>query len=430
MTLYRYAGLKNVHQPGFQVDEAVRRLQKLAYAEERLMLLQAAHLVTVPEWDIKLLLGRLQYEDSQHADQFKQRLTELRVSKNKAFGREDDHLKRVFDEAMYSADTAELLAALTWVFKPAIIEAFRRYMEQTNSLADQPGARLIKLALLEEEEHLALLEAAYRAVIKQNPNRQAAAETWAETLAAMLAAVGGIDGTDRPDTTRLQPIRATEPYKIPRKLGRDDTFRRIWDFLHVDNQQVDERLAQMIATRLSEITAAEGLGFVLWETRDQPWPFYTDISRHLWDEIRHTLFGEVATEDVLGDRAAMPMRTFDEASILEMTPLEMYAMLGLGVEASMMKYPPGKREEYEFCRDVARYPLMATFQDFDWADEVLHVNIARRQLKEWFGGSQAELMGLAQKGLDHRASFRHRQPPERLPSVAHKLSKLQENDGR
>ncbi|MCG3210389.1 MAG: hypothetical protein FOGNACKC_04020 [Anaerolineae bacterium] len=425
MTSFRYAGLQNVHQPGFQVEEAVRRLQKLAYAEERLLLLQAAHLVIVPEWDIKLLLGRTQYEDAEHADQLKQRLTELRISKNKAMRGQDEALSLVFDEAMYSANTVELLAALTQVFKPALLQAYREYMAQTNALADQPTVRLLKLALVEEEEHLTLLQAAFEYALRRQPDLQPAAEAWAGTLAALLSAAGGIDGCDRPDPAALRPVRAAEPYVIPRRLGRDDTFTRIWDFLHVDNMRVDERLAQMIATRLSEITAAEGLGYVLWETKDQPWPFYIDLSRHLWDEIRHTIFGEVATEDVFGDRAAMPMRTFDEASILEMTPLEMYAMLGLGVEASMMKYPPGKREEYEFCRDSARYPLMATFQDFDWADEVLHVNIARRQLKEWFSGSQDELMALAQAGLDHRAGFRHRQPPQPLPSVGHKLSEMQ-----
>jgi hypothetical protein len=426
MTSYRYAGISNPHQPGFQVDEAVRRLQKLAYAEERLLLLQAAHLVTVPEWDIKLLLGRTQYEDSQHADQLKQRLIELRVSKNKALRGEDDQLKLVFDEAMFAANTAELLASLVLVFKPALIEACRSYIAQTNNLADHPTVRLLKPILVEEEETLRLLQAAYNDVLRRDPQQQGQAECRAGTLAALLNAAGGIDGTEPDDPAALKPVRATEPYVIPRRLGRDDTFTRIWDFLHVDNMQVDERLAQMIATRLSEITAAEGLGYVLWETKDQPWPFYTDISRHLWDEIRHTLFGEVVTEDVFADRAAMPMRTFDEASILAMTPLEMYAMLGLGVEASMMKYPPGKREEYEFCRDSARYPLMATFQDFDWADEVLHVNIARRQLKEWFEGDQTELMDLAQRGLDHRAGFRHRQPAEKLPSVADKLAQLQD----
>jgi hypothetical protein len=100
-----------------------------------------------------------------------------------------------------------------------------------------------------------------------------------------------------------------------------------------------------------------------------------------------------------------------------MTPLQQYAALGLGIEAAMMKYPPGKREEYEFCRDVAQHPLMTTFQDFDWADEVLHVNIARRQLKDWFRGSQQELIALAQQGVELRSQVRKMHPPSPLPDM-------------
>jgi hypothetical protein len=419
--IYRYAGLQNVNQVGLSVSESASRLHRLAYAEERLMLLQAAHTVTCPEWDIKILLGRLQYEDSQHADGLKNRLVELRVSKTKAYKSPDEALALVFDEAMYSAGTVELLAALAKVFKPALLRAYRAYLAETNGLADQPSVRLLKTIVAEEEEALTLLEAAYQDMVN-TPEKEAEAAAWAKSLTDLLQQVGGLDGTGPARPELPHPVRAVNPYAIPRQLARDDTFDQIWDFLHVENQNVAERLSQMIATRLAEITASEGLAYVLWETKDQPWSFYTDISRHLWDEIRHTLFGEVATEDIFQERSAMPLRRFDAESVIQMTPLEIYAMLGIGVEAAMMKYPPGKREEFEFCRDTARYPLMVTFQDFDWADEVLHVNIARRQLKEWFAGSQDELIDLAQKGVDLRNRVRHERPPVALPDLRQKLN--------
>jgi hypothetical protein len=100
-----------------------------------------------------------------------------------------------------------------------------------------------------------------------------------------------------------------------------------------------------------------------------------------------------------------------------MTPLELYAMLGIGVEAALMKYPPGKRAEYEFCRDLARHPLMTTLQDFDWADEVEHVHIARKQLKEWFAGDADELAELAEKGMQFRARTRQLHPPSPMPDL-------------
>lgn len=419
--LYQYAGLPNVKQPGLGVDECTARLQVLAYAEERLMRLQAAHIVTVPEWDIKGLLGRLQYEAGQHADQLRNRLPELRVSKKKACEAPETPLKVVFDEAMVAASTVELLASLVLVFKPALLQAYRAYLAATNHLADYPSVRLLKMIVAEEEEEtLPLLEAAYRDVVN-TPEKEAEAAVWANSLRDMLTAAGGIDGTGPANVTTLQPVRAVMPYTIPRKMSRDESFRQIWDFVHVENERAAERFAQMLATRLSEITAAEGLAFVLCEVEGQPWPFYVDISRHLWDEVRHTFFGEAASEQIFGDRAVMPIRNFDLTYVLKMTPLEQYAALGLGIEAAMMKYPPGKREEYEFCRDVVQHALMATFQDFDWADEVLHVNIARRQLKDWFRGSQQELIALAQQGVELRSQVRKMHPASPLPDMSHVL---------
>ncbi|MEM7344379.1 MAG: hypothetical protein AAF485_09040 [Chloroflexota bacterium] len=429
MKSYQYAGLRNVQQPGFSVDECVARLQALAYAEERLMRLQATNIVTRPEWDLKILLGRLQYEDALHADQLKARLPELRISRKKAYHPpETTPLEIAFNEALFATSTIECLASLAKVFKPAMLQAYRTYLAETNGLADYPTVRLLKTVVAEEEEACELLELAYQEAV-DTPEKQAEADAWINHLTQLLDAAGGVDGTGPVDATKLHVTRATTHYTIPKEAQRDDTYQRIWDFVHVENQRISERFAQMVATRLSEITAAEGLVFVLCEVEDQPWGFYVDISRHLWDEVRHTLFGEVATEAIFDDRAAMPIRDFDMTYIFQMTPLEQYAGLGIGIEAAMMKYPPGKREEYEFCRDVAQHPLMTTFQDFDWADEVLHVNIARRQLKDWFEGSQAELIALAKKEVALRAEIRHHHPPSPLPDISHAIGDPEEMSG-
>ncbi|MDX1524182.1 MAG: hypothetical protein R3264_21305 [Anaerolineae bacterium] len=419
MSRYQYAGIPNVNRPGLSVEACAARLQSLAYAEERLMRLQATHIVTRPEWDLKVLLGRLQYEDATHADQLRRRLPELRVAKKKALQPPaDSPLSLVFDEALFAETTVELLAGLVTVFKPALLAAYQSYLAATNPLADYPTVRLLKPIIAEEQETLAILQAAYADLV-DTPAKVAAAGAWAGHLQTLLTAAGGLDGSGPVDPDRLRPTRATRPFVIPRQAVRDDTYRRLWDFVHVDTDRPAERFAQMVATRLSEITAAEGLVFVLCEVEDQPWDFYVDIARHLWDEVRHTLFGEAATEQIFGDRAAMPIRDFDMTYIFQMTPLEQYAGLGIGIEAAMMKYPPGKREEYEFCRDVAQHALMTTFQDFDWADEVLHVNIARRQLKEWFPGSTAELVELAQKEVALRSEIRRQHPPSPLPDMSH-----------
>ena len=413
---YQFAGLQRAKEPGLSVEECARRIHRLSYVEERLMFLQAAHIVTTPQRDLKGLLSRLQYEDGLHSDLLKNRLTELRVSKAKSNSVPDDGLKVVLDEAMYSDGSVELLAALAKVFKPALLQAYRNYIRQTNGLADYESVRLMRNIIAEAKETLGLLEAAYEDVVKTTEDEELA-KNWAGMLEGMLKAVGGIAGVGETGAGNVRPVRSGGPFKVARRPERDSSFSSVWDVVHVDEDRVPERLAQMIATRLGEITIAEALAIVLLEVEEQPWPFYVAISRHMWDEMRHSLFGEAAAEQVYGDRSTLPLRDFEIEYLFEMTPLALYAMLGIGVEAALMKYPPGKRAEYEFCRDTARHPLMTTLQDFDWADEIEHVRIARRQLKNWFPGDSDELAALAEKGMQLRARTRQLHPPSPMPGL-------------
>lgn len=416
---YQFAGLERAKEPGLSVEACARRIHRLAYVEERLMFLQAAHIVTTPQRDLKGLLSRLQYEDGLHSNSLKDRLTELRVSRSKCQGVPDGRLKVVLDEAMHSDGSVELLAALAKVFKPALLEAYRDYVRQTNGLADYESVRLMRTIIAEEEQALGLLETAYGDVVR-SAEGEALAEAWAGTLQRMLKEAGGIHGGAEAAAGGVQAVRSGDRYRVARRPARDDTFPSVWDFVHVDDDRTPERLAQMIATRLGEITIAEALAIVLLEVEGQPWAFYVAISRHMWDEMRHSLFGEAAAEQVYGDRAALPLRDFEIEYLFEMSPLELYAMLGIGVEAALMKYPPGKRAEYEFCRDQARHPLMTTLQDFDWADEVEHVQIARQQLKEWFPGSSEELIELSEKGMQFRARTRQLHPPSPMFNLPHR----------
>ena len=170
---YQYAGLGRAKDPGLSVEECAQRIHRLAYVEERLMFLQAVHIVTTPQRDLKALLSRLQYEDGLHADRLKTRLTELRVSSGRSQRAPDERLKVVLAEAMFSTGGVELLAALVKVFKPALLNVYRNYVRQTNGLADYESVRLMRHIIAEEEEGLRLLEAAYQDMVNSAEKRGA-----------------------------------------------------------------------------------------------------------------------------------------------------------------------------------------------------------------------------------------------------------------
>jgi len=419
---YPYAGLEQVHAPGLSVAEAAERLCRFAYVEQRLMRLFASRIVTIPERDVKVLLGRLQYEASLHASNLRARVLELRTAKGKLERVPDDALEWFFDEAEELPETYPFLAVITKLIKPALRNAYQSYLQETNGVADYSSVRFMRQHLLDEEEHLRLLGFALDDLAPAaTPEALEVATKLEETLASYLAAAGSIDGTQpridlqsppRPAETR----RAKKPYHIPRELMRDETLPRVWDFVKPPLEATEAHLNYMMSIRLSEVNVAEGLAIVLCEQPDMPWSFYADISRHCWDEMRHSIFGEVAIEATYGDRASLALRDYEAIYALEAPPLEQYTVLGLEVEGQNMRYPPGKRQEWEFARDMARHPLMTTLQDFDWADEVLHVNIARRQLDTWFEGGLGAIRDFAKAGRANRTAVKGRQAPTPLPS--------------
>ena len=95
-------------------------------------------------------------------------------------------------------------------------------------------------------------------------------------------------------------------------------------------EDVSDYFAYMLGIRFSEINVAEGLAVVLCETKEMPWEFYWDISRHLWDEVRHSMMGEAAIEATLRATNAIPMREYESVYCMEAPALEQYAYFRSG----------------------------------------------------------------------------------------------------
>jgi hypothetical protein len=69
------------------------------------------------------------------------------------------------------------------------------------------------------------------------------------------------------------------------------------------------------------------------------------------------------------------------------TPREAHLMLWK-IEQDLMAADTGKKHEVEIARAHGD-PLLTTFQDFDWADEVLHARTGRRSVVAEFASREA-----------------------------------------
>jgi hypothetical protein len=403
----RFAGLGDVKRPGLSVAAATERLLCLAYVEKRLMFLCAAKMISVPERDLKLILGRLQHLAAGRCHSLRSRLREMRTAKVRIDGVVNEALAIFLDEASYGDESSEAARIACWIHRE-LLAAYEDYLVTTNPLADAPTCELIETFLLRLRDTVAGLHSYLEQL--GIPERE---RDLPSRLRKFADTAGGIDGS-KPRGEPAPREKSVEPFAVSRRPGRDAGLPRVWDYVKPSMEEVSDYFAYMLGIRFSEINVAEGLAVVLCETKNMPWEFYWDISRHLWDEVRHSMMGEAAIEATFGTVTAIPMREYESVYCMEAPALEQYATLGLEIEGAQMKYPIGKRGEWEFCRDAVKHPLMTTFQDFDWADEVLHVGIAKRQLSEWFRNGAGELNALADEGKQNRSKVKEREAPVRI----------------
>jgi hypothetical protein len=381
-------GYADAAHGGLGVDENVRRLLRFQWIEQRLALAAVAHIPGTPEWEVKGGLSLHQWLDTEHADAIGRRITELRHPAPRMDQAPDAPLDAFLAELLEARDTVELLSGLYGVAHPALLEAYRRHLEESNPLVDHVTCRILRGIVGEEAEMVAWGAAAAAALARADDDGRRALE-WQEHLRAYLAAAGGIAGPCAVGETgaSLPPARAAGPFRPRLEPRRDARFRGAHNFnfpphlvYAAGHVPADERNLALLCKRLLEMDVPEMIASILVERPDRPWEFRRDFSRQLWDEARHSMMGEVALEARGVDWTSIPLNVgFSLRLNTRADPLERQLVL-FAIEQGLMPRETGKRFEYETAR-AAGDALSVLFHDYDWADEVLHTQIGRRWIR-------------------------------------------------
>ena len=295
------------------------------------------------------------------------------------------------DEAIRAENTVELLAGVFGVLRPALLAAYEEHLAAVNPVFDFPTVRLLRQAVAEEAQMLDWGRQALAAVT-QTEEDQAVAEAWQAHLRAYLQAAGGITGReDVPAELELPAPRAVGEFVPDVDPKRDARSGEIYNFHYRANDVYsdpaagwDERNLALMYKRFHEMDVPEMMSSIVLQTKGKPWEYYRDMGRQLWDEARHSMMGEVwfAKYDV--DWSRYPNHVGWAMHLnLDRTPLERHVILYY-IEQSLMNGQTGKRQEWLIAQK-ANDPLATYFQDYDWADEVLHAQIGRRWLKPDLG---------------------------------------------
>ncbi len=401
--LPQLAGLCTVAEaakPGLPVEECVRRLKRIHYAFKRLHQILTARITAEPIYELKTGFAHHAYLCAEHVTAIRQRVSEMREP---PLGLEDvphPALEAFFDEIQCAPTTEELVGGVYFAAFGNLTLAIDNYLKDTHPLIDAPSCRILKFAFFELCEIQKYAEKATDAFGLKSFPPQPIGETyeqWESTvLNPLLNAAGGLDGTKPESGEPIQRRYSKTPFVYDPIPKRDERFTDPWNqgvnaetFLYNPEFPARAKVLMMLYKRIREIDVPEMMASIITQIPGKPWGFYRDMSRQLWDEARHAMMGEVGFV-ALGVDWTKAKVTWNWSYRLntECTPQERHGVLFFIEQGLMPK--TGKRYEFEVARDSG-FPLAATIQDFDWADEVLHSQIGRAWYVPQFANLQEAL---------------------------------------
>ncbi len=346
------------------IEQNVTILKRYAYLERACMRTLAGWLPGVPEWEAKNEFGLHVWESADAADQLRGRLRELRnyqPERNLSPG-----LETLFSTLDYAQNTAEVIATVYLVVKKALLDAYRTHPEVTWSDFDNPTVKVTAGLIANTEKQVAWAEQFFPTIADRYPGWEA----WRDIVARLLDADGGAMGTG--------PRHATPPIPERALLLPWKTCQREQGWL-IFNPEVDaepDRKAEPEAHRLwrfkhylNEMTASETLGSILWMTPEMEWEFQHNVSRHLWDEMRHSQLGQTRVQQLGMKIAEVPQVVQIYNVMMTLPAVDQYALLTTVIEPNGMPEKRVNREHWEEIHD----DISAAAVAYDWSDENFHV---------------------------------------------------------
>lgn len=377
--------------------DTAQLLKRFFFCERSLLVSEASWIPAIAPLDIKTSLARFIWQNAETANCLRERVFELRFPSRLLEEEGNDvALIELFDAVKHSTSVYAFLLSVGKVLLPSLRDGYRAYLEASDSIADGPTQRFLKLALEEKQEQIAAFDHWINTAISKNPDEHAEAVAWANEVAKRLAAVGGVGTEPSTSSAPTGPIPGTKPYSIPVHPARDTRFwpcRFYWpdivDSSYPYGEGIQLQLRSAIS-HLNEVWAIEAGGVMLSSFANVlPWEWIYNSARWTYDESRHCRMGYERLLAWELDPAEIPLGTYiyESATTAENTDVAT-SLLGMlyFFETKNIRHKPERRDLFHAYGDS----LSEHDMDFDWADEVIHASYGKRWLKEL----------LAAKGLD------------------------------
>jgi hypothetical protein len=343
----------NDAQNRITIDENVEYLKRYAFLERACMRTLAGWMPGVPEWEPKNEFGLHVWESADCADQIRARLRELRCYQPER--NLSPLLETLAKELDYAQNSAEVMAGVYLVIKKRLLEAYRSHPDTTWTAFDNPTVKVIEKIIAISERHVAWAEKVFADIAPNYPGVTGTGPTGGapQRPDGHPLLLPWKECQRMPDWPIFDPSVDIEP---DRKLHPAE--HRLWRFKHY----------------LNEITAAETLGSILWMTPEMPWEYQHNVSRHLWDEVRHSQLGQTRVQQLGLKISEVPQVVQIYNVMMTLPAVDQYALLTTVIEPNGMPEKTINREHWEEIGD----DISAAAVSYDWSDENFHVRWGKK----------------------------------------------------
>jgi hypothetical protein len=180
----------------WSVKESVERIVNYRWAQQQLSAALGGWVATIPELDVKAMLGPHCYQHAWHADLWRCRLPELKeADENRA--EPANEAFSAFMQELTSPEagdqTIEKLVGIYRVLVPHLLAVYTFHQKVTSDIVDAPTVRILRFMLDDLHVQIAEGEMMIQDLARSPDIRQRAGE-WHTHLDVMLAKSGGVAG--------------------------------------------------------------------------------------------------------------------------------------------------------------------------------------------------------------------------------------------
>jgi hypothetical protein len=333
----------------------------------------------------KAALARLVWEDALTANALRDRVFELKYPSRLLQLGADAPLAVLFRAVGNAPSAIAVVQALTELFNPALLDAYRGYLAASDLLADGPTYRFLVAAIADKASQAQQLQA----IIDREPgpaaSEQEATGQWVAALRQLLGGLGGVrlDGTVREHLEVPEIVAPGRAFALAEEPARDDHYHLCtyyWPDVVDPDYPYGEGLALQLrsgVSHLNEVWAVETAGAILTGLAEPlGWEFVHDAARWLYDESRHMTMGQRRLDAWRLPREEVPLGDYIYLASRGEDVIYRMGMLGY-FEAKNIGKKQVRARAFEEMGDRASQLDM----DFDWADETLHAEYGRRWMK-------------------------------------------------